>query len=180
MSILSSFTKVYTYNWSFPDSSAGKESACNVRDPISISGSVNSSGEGIGCPLQYSWASPVAQLVKKIHLQCRRPGFNPWVGKIPWRREQLPTPVFWLGEFHGLYSSWGRKESDMTEWLSLSIWFKYGASLQKTKGSFETTTRNNGTISFIYTASIMWQTICCILTSLSYPIFTEILWNEYS
>ena len=38
-------------------------------------------------------------------LQCRRPGFNPWVGKIPWRRERLPTPVFWPGEFHGLYSS---------------------------------------------------------------------------
>ena len=30
-------------------------------------------------------------------------GFNPWVGKIPWRRERLPTPVFWPGEFHGLY-----------------------------------------------------------------------------
>ena len=30
----------------------------------------------------------------------KRPGFNPWVGKIPWRREQLPTPVFWPGEFH--------------------------------------------------------------------------------
>ena len=35
--------------------------------------------------------------------------------KIPWRRERLPTPVFWSGEFHGLYSSWGRKESDTTE-----------------------------------------------------------------
>ena len=31
-----------------------------------------------------------------------QPGFNPWVGKIPWRRERLPTPVFWPGEFHGL------------------------------------------------------------------------------
>ena len=30
------------------------------------------------------------------------PGFDPWVGKIPWRRERLPTPVFWPGEFHGL------------------------------------------------------------------------------
>ena len=39
-------------------------------------------------------------------------GFNPWVGKIPWRRERLPPPVFWPGEFHGLYSPWGRKESD--------------------------------------------------------------------
>ena len=35
---------------------------------------------------------------------CRRPGFDPWVGKIPWRRERLPTPVFWPREFHGLYS----------------------------------------------------------------------------
>ena len=42
-----------------------------------------------------------------------RPGFNPWVGKIPWRRERLPTPVFWPGECHGL----GHRESDMTEWL---------------------------------------------------------------
>ena len=46
-------------------------------------------------------------------------GFNPWVGKIPWRRKWLPTPVFWPGEFHGLYSPWGLKELDMTERLSL-------------------------------------------------------------
>ena len=43
----------------------------------------------------------MAQLVKNP-LQCRRPGFDPWVGKIPWRRERLPTPVFWPGEFHGV------------------------------------------------------------------------------
>ena len=36
-----------------------------------------------------------------------------WVGKIPWRREWLPTPVFWPGEFHGLYSPWGHKELDI-------------------------------------------------------------------
>ena len=42
-----------------------------------------------------------------IHLQCRRPRFDPWVGKIPWRRQRLLTPVFWPGEFHGLYSPWG-------------------------------------------------------------------------
>ena len=34
------------------------------------------------------------------------------VGKIPWRRERLPTPIFWPGEFHGLYSPWGCKEFD--------------------------------------------------------------------
>ena len=40
------------------------------------------------------------------------------LGRFPWRRERLPTPVFWPGEFHGLYSSWGCKESDTTEQLS--------------------------------------------------------------
>ena len=45
----------------------------------------------------------------RIRLQCRRPGFDPWVRKIPWRRERLPTPVFWPGEFHGLYSPWFAK-----------------------------------------------------------------------
>ena len=49
---------------SFPDSSVGKESACNAGDPSSIPGSGRSAGEGIGYPLQYSWASLVAQLVK--------------------------------------------------------------------------------------------------------------------
>ena len=52
-------------------------------------------------------------------LQCRKPGFHPWVGKIPWKREWIPIPVFWPGKFNGLYSPWGRKESDMTEQLSL-------------------------------------------------------------
>ena len=101
----------------FPGSSVGKESACNAGDPGSIPRLGRSPGGGIGYPLQYSWASLVAQLVKS--LQCKRPGLDPWVGKIPWRKEQLPTPVFWPGEFHGLYSPWGHKESDTTEQLSL-------------------------------------------------------------
>ena len=50
-------------------------------------------------------------------------GFDSWVGKIPWRREQLTTLVFWPGEFHGQksladYSPWGRKEVDTTEQLT--------------------------------------------------------------
>ena len=48
----------------FPGSSVGKESACNAGDPSSIPGSGRSSGKGIGYPLQYSWASLVAQLIK--------------------------------------------------------------------------------------------------------------------
>ena len=50
----------------FPGSSAGKESAYNAGDPSSIPGSGSSPGEGIGYPLQYSWASWVAQLVKNL------------------------------------------------------------------------------------------------------------------
>ena len=48
----------------FPDSSVGKEPACNVGDPGLIPGSGRSTGEGISYPLQYSWASLVAHLVK--------------------------------------------------------------------------------------------------------------------
>ena len=40
---------------------------------------------------------------------------DPWVEKGPWRREQLPPLVFWPGEFHGLHSPWGHKESDTIE-----------------------------------------------------------------
>ena len=47
-------------------------------------------------------------------------GLIPGLGRFPWRRAQLPTTVFWPGEFHGLYSPWGCKESDTTERLSLS------------------------------------------------------------
>ena len=55
-----------------------------------------------------------------LMLLGRRPGFNPWVGKISWRREWLPTPVFLPGELHAQrsllgYSSWNHKESDTTE-----------------------------------------------------------------
>ena len=46
-----------------------------------------------------------------------------WVGKSPLRSEGLPTPVFWPGEFRGLSSPWGRKESDTTERISLSLSF---------------------------------------------------------
>ena len=50
----------------------------------------------------------------------KRYRFNPWVGKIPWRRKWQPTPVFFLGESHGQrslagYSPRGHKESDTKE-----------------------------------------------------------------
>ena len=46
-------------------------------------------------------------------------GFDLWVGKIHWRRERLPIPVFWPGEFHELYGPWDCNESDRIEQLSL-------------------------------------------------------------
>ena len=59
----------------------------------------------------------VAQLVKKPPAM-HETWIQSLIGKIPWRRQSLPTPVFWPGEFHGLYSPWGCKESDTAEWLS--------------------------------------------------------------
>ena len=57
---------------------------------------------------------------KKSACKCRRHGFDPWVGKIPWSRKWQPTPVVLPGKFHGQrslasYSPWGHKESDTTE-----------------------------------------------------------------
>ena len=62
----------------FPDSSVGKESTCNVGDPGSIPGSERSTGEGISYPLQYSWVSPLAQLVKNPPVMQET-----WLGSIP-------------------------------------------------------------------------------------------------
>ena len=96
------------------------QSTCNAGDPGSIPGSGKSAGEGIGYPVQYSWASLVAQLVKNLPVMWDTLVWSlGW--EDPWRRERLPTPVIWPGEFHGLYSPWGHKESDKTEQLSLHI-----------------------------------------------------------
>ena len=63
----------------FPDSSVGKESACNAGDPGSIPGSGRSAGEGIGYPLQYSWASLVAQQLKILPAM-----WETWVRTLGW------------------------------------------------------------------------------------------------
>jgi len=68
------------------------------------------------------YAQFIAQLVKNPPAM-----WETWVGKIPWRRDRLPTPVFWPREFHGLYSSWGHKELDMNELLS--FYFLLGGNL---------------------------------------------------
>ena len=62
----------------------------------------------------------IISLSDSVCLQCSRPGFDPWVRKIPWRRKWQPTPVFLPGESHGRrslvgYSPWGCKKLDTTE-----------------------------------------------------------------
>ena len=61
-------------------------------------------------------ASLVAQMVKS-HVQCRRPDFDTWIGKIPWRRAWHPTPVFLPREFHGQRSLCGVAQS-WTYWAT--------------------------------------------------------------
>ena len=105
LEVITVFIKKHTWNncLSFPDSLVGKESACNAGDPDLIPGSGRWAGEGIDYSLQQCkdceiWTSLVAQLVQNP-VQYGRPGFHPWVGKVPWGMGKLPTPVFWPGEF---------------------------------------------------------------------------------
>ena len=103
----------------FPESSVGKESVCNVGDTGLIPVLGRSAGEGIGYSLQYSQASLVAQLVKNLPAILET-----WVQSQGWEDPQekgkathssiLAWRIPWT-------SPWGRKESDMTEQLSLSL-----------------------------------------------------------
>ena len=121
-----------------PRNSVGKESACNAADMGSISELGRSPGEGNGNPLQCSYlenlmhrgawqatsmASQESDTKEQLCTVLFTIGSNSWVRKIPWRRGWLPTLIFFSGEFHGQkslmgYSSWGHKESDMTERLT--------------------------------------------------------------
>jgi len=102
----------------FPHSSVGKESACNAGDPGSIPGLGRSPGEGTGYPLQYSWASLVAQLVKNLPAMWKT-----WVRSLGWKDpvEKEKATYSSILAWRILYSLWSCKESDTTERLSLSI-----------------------------------------------------------
>ena len=104
----------------FSCGSAGKESACNAGDLGSIPGSGRSPGEGIGYPLQYSWASLVTQMVKNPPAV-----WEPWVQSLGWEdplEEGMATHssiVAWRSpmdmEAGRATVPWAGKESDMTE-----------------------------------------------------------------
>ena len=103
-----------------PDGSVGKESTCNAGGPGSIPGLGRSPGEGMGYPLQASWASLVAQLVK--HLPAMQ---ETWVRCLSWgshgEGKGHPVQYFDLENSMDLTAHGVSKESDMTERLSLSL-----------------------------------------------------------
>ena len=117
------------------------------------------------------WASQVSQW-QRILCQCRRRGFDPWVGKIFWRRKRQPTPVLLPGESHRWrslvgYSPWGA-ESETTEWLcgvaksrtrlsdftfTFSLLWNHKGSLEARRSSFSL-----GELRKCFTRKITWTT----------------------
>ena len=100
----------------FPDSSVGKESTCNAGDPGLIPGWGRSAGEGIGSPLQYCWASLVAQLAKNPPAMREI-----WVWCLGWEDPQEKGKATHSNILAWRVSPWGHKESDTAEQLSLSL-----------------------------------------------------------
>ena len=99
----------------------------------------------VGLPWWLRWQS--------VCLQCGKPGFNPWVEKILWRRQWHPTPVIFPGKSHGWrslvgYSPWDRKESDTTEWLNFKLSIRVSQVAQTVKKK-KKSTRNKGDLGLI-------------------------------
>ena len=102
-----------------PYSSVGKESACDAGDLSSIPWSGRSAEGGIGYPLQYSWASLVAQSVKNSHAMWEtRVQSLGWEDPLEKGKATHSSILAWRIPW-AVYSPWGRKESDTTERLSL-------------------------------------------------------------
>ena len=93
----------------FPHSSVGKESAYNAGDSGSIPGLGRSAGEGIGYPLQYSWASLVAQLVKNVP-NVGDLGSMPGLGRSPGEGRGYPLQYAGLENSRDCVVHGGRKE----------------------------------------------------------------------
>ena len=130
--------------WGFPHSSVCKESTCNAGNPSLIPGLGRSTGEGIGYPLQYSWASPVAQLVKNPAAM-----WDTWVWSLDWEDSlekgkrthssilawRIPWTVYSMGSqrvrhdwttFTFTFFHWGNYMIlffILVKWMVLSYWF---------------------------------------------------------
>ena len=107
----------------------------------------------------------------KESCQFRTPGFNPWVRKIPWRREWQPAPVFLPRELHEQrslvgYHPWGCKESDMTEGLTLSVPFFCISYISV----------NKSYLFFSFWRTLLCRQNLCAFTSLQMTQFCSFLW----
>ena len=104
---------MYPIHQGFPDSSVAKESACDSVNPGWIPGSGRSTGERIGYPLQYSWASLVAQLAKNLpakqETKVRSLG---WEDLLKKGKATHSSTLAWRIPYSP-YSPWGRKESTL-------------------------------------------------------------------
>ena len=123
--------KYWSFSLSISSSNEYSELICfrtNWFDFLVVQGTLKSLLQHYSLKASILWCSaflpPYMTTGKTIALtrQCGRPGFEPWVGKIPWRRKWQPTPVLLPGKSHGQrslvgYSLWGHKESDTTERL---------------------------------------------------------------
>ena len=99
-----------------PGSSAGKESTYNA-EPSSYSWVGKIPWRKDRLPIPVFLGFPGGSAGKESSCNVGDLSSIPGFGRFPWRREQLLTPEFWPGEFHGLYSPWGRKESNTTEYF---------------------------------------------------------------
>ena len=106
--------------WGFPDSSVGKKSACDARDPSSIPGLGRSTGEGIRYPLQYSCTSLVAQLVKNTSVM-----WETWVQSLGWEdpleKGKAAHSSILAWRIPWIISPWCHEDSVTTEGLPLSL-----------------------------------------------------------
>ena len=95
---------------SFPGGSTGKESSYNAGDPSSIPGSGRSTGEGIGYPLQYSWASLVGSAGKESACNAGDLGWIPGLGRSPGEGKGYPLQYSWENSMdcivQGVTKSW--------------------------------------------------------------------------
>ena len=111
---------------------------------------------------------------KESAYQCRRRRFDPWIGKIPWRRKLYPTPVFLPGQSHGQrslagYSPWGREESDTTEWTQA-----HGRQFGLWASSHSLTLWPPAVLRY------SWHVTLCKFKMHSVLIgYTNTLWNDY-
>ena len=85
---------------------------------------LSSHGRDSPLSLYMAGASLVAHMVKRSTCNAGDLGLIPGLGKIPWWREIVPTPVFWRREFHGLYSPCGLWRGDHTPLLYLMSSFR--------------------------------------------------------